>query len=413
MKRLNRKPGRVLLVFLLALSLMAGAGSALADGGTNASRYTYRLFVTDYMAKDDGSYELQLGLYVFVGGTDIPMLDGGSFGLRVPTNVSARFEASGNISLLQSYGSARDGKLAFIWTCSPTADRGVKAEITGKNCSVFGTDLKLDTIPGGMRMFVGTFKLTISEFPARSSVGLLDWSKTAESADPVFSTSIDGHSLNDEVWNGTSRAYQGYYQDTELNMQQTDVPLTFSVPAYWPNAFSVLSYDPKKPISVTLSDENGEVADANFTVPQWETTTTADSGTLYAAADANRDTGTGAYYAAVDMGDGVLLTADKTYTLTFSKPGHLRVRYTLTGTGGDITEATGFPEEAVFLPAGNINGDGRIDMADRAALLGVLGVSWQTTGTTAYYADIDGDGRVTMADLSILMSPMNYTKKAG
>ena len=66
-------------------------------------------------------------------------------------------------------------------------------------------------------------------------------------------------------------------------------------------------------------------------------------------------------------------------------------------------------------------GDGRIDMADRAAIMRFLGGAVSSDPTLErgedatqdntklmYYADIDGDGRVTLADLAILMSPENY-----
>lgn len=436
------------LALLLSAALLTSVTFALTGSASATDKqYWYGLYVTDYTPVDGGdTYTLTMNLYTYRS-NNVKDIVSASFGLQFPTSLDVKFTPSDNVELLTPDPSgtptsiSAPGKSFFIWSLSPGKTGNAPAnEISGKTVSVFNEERQTQTVPAGVRLHIGTFTAEISEFPARSSVGVLNWYATDLSKNPAYTTADpSGATMNDEIWNDSDgdgiSAWQGFHQAGEADptMVQTDVPLIFNAPEYWPNAFTVLSYDPKKPISVSLSDgESNAVTEALFTVPQWEAgVTTADSGALYAVGEANKDSGRGAYYAAVDMGSGVTLENGKTYTLTISKPGHLPVSLSLTGTGGDITEAQGFPAggESVYLPAGDIDpaldggntrfGNGRIDMADRAALMSFMvhtpavPASGDPSYQAAWLADIDGDGRVTQADLSILMSQLNYAKIAG
>lgn len=435
------------LALLMAAALLAATAGLLSGSASAADpQYWYGLYVTDYKAVEskEGVVTLTMELYAY-NTNDVKGAVSGCFGLRFPTLLDVKFQPGETVELLTPEPGAPPTRIEaagqdfFIWNLKPgNSGSTPSGEIPGKTVTVFGNDRQTQGVPGGIRLHIGTYTAEIAEFPAQSSIGVLDWYATGLSKDPAYTaqSGASGSIMNDEIWNDSdgdgSFSYQCYHMvsDTDPTMVQTDCALKFTAPDYWPNAFTVLSYDPKKPISVSLAEENGNaVENTGFTVPKWKTgVTTADSGSLYAVGEANKNTGTGAYYAAVEMTSGPVLENGKAYKLTISKPGHLTVSLSLTGAGGDITQAEGFPKEAVYLPAGDIDpvgsteasfGNGRIDMADRAALMRFMSyrpavpAAGETGHEAAWLADIDGDGRVTQADLSILMSPVNYAKQTG
>ncbi len=437
-QQIKKQLAFVFLAAFVLVGVMAHPAAAADEEESGNFHYTYVLLPTESGAADGvAKLELYAAVSRIAGNEnpDVPagpLLDAGAFGLRFPKWVKVEFEAGADVTLQRvvstdrySFGPnsqeiIKDNYHAFAWTGAMRAgSSGTISKNWAFNQNVGCYCLKL-----------GTYTLSFSQnssggydLPSRSDVGLLDWLKADEAiAKELNETEANGSdALNATIWNPETGCYQGYYAESgaataeEALLVQTDIGFRFIRPASWPGGFTMLSYDPKKPTAAKLYASDGKTLVATLAVPVWS----EDDGRVFAATAANSG-GVGAYFTGIDLDkptleSGQSIQAGQTYYLVVTKPGHLPQTLKLKATSSVLGEAEGFPASDgwLYLPAGDVNGDGRIDMADRAALLGVLGVSWQTAGTTAYYADIDGDGRVTMADLSILMSPMNYTKKAG
>ena len=153
--------------------------------------------------------------------------------------------------------------------------------------------------------------------------------------------------------------------------------------------------------------------------------TAEDTAELFAATDKNKNTGTGAYFLALDLDsatkDGQRITAvkDEKYTVKFFKQSHLGTSLEITASSENFSEAAGLPagDETLYLPAGDIGdasskGNGFIGYEDRAAIMLFLAHGGDTSSPLFELADIDGNGKVTIADLSILQSPNNFLKRS-
>ena len=88
------------------------------------------------------------------------------------------------------------------------------------------------------------------------------------------------------------------------------------------------------------------------------------------------------------------------YRVVFSKAYHVDA-VVESETGGD-----GIVTETIYLPYGDLDGDGATGLADRNLLVSVL----YGNGNTAD-CDLDGDGKTTLADLNLLMQEKNYNKR--
>ena len=101
-----------------------------------------------------------------------------------------------------------------------------------------------------------------------------------------------------------------------------------------------------------------------------------------------------------------------TYDLVCRKPGYLP--FTVTGvpvgeTALDLTTLTG--NVAAIQPiAGDINGDGSIDLVDVATLTSSHNYSLPIQDAADPYADLNGDGLIDLQDLVIVTSSNNYGK---
>lgn len=437
---------RKLLALALVLALALGVSPPYATAAEEEPDYLYEL-----VCAKDGSSVLQDGtkngkvvleLYIrYTGGVPHPygpLMDSGAFGLRFPKWVtSATFTPGSDITVRRIVPNARypypsgvdeikkDSYHAFLWTRVPQKTAWS------------------DGIAHGPNILLGTYTLTLPlgsdgkyQLPSKTAVGKLNWLTAAEALPLEYPSAQRPTPAEDElnktIWDSAVGQYVGYYLENpnpatpeDATLSRIPLPLRFKAPDAWPNAFTVLSYDPKKEMTVKLYHGETLVADT-FDVPQWTDTTTADTGTLYAGTQGNKDTGTGPYFSAIDLSSvslstspdvPVALTAGNSYRLEISKPGHLAVSLTLKATNAQLSDCEGFPEDdaPVYLPCGDINpgvdktGDGRIDMADRAVLMRYIG-GGNPLGA-GEPADLDGDGRVTYSDLSILMSPANFAQQ--
>jgi hypothetical protein len=95
------------------------------------------------------------------------------------------------------------------------------------------------------------------------------------------------------------------------------------------------------------------------------------------------------------------------YDLVVTKAGHLS--YTVTGIAldGDV-----IIDRALELVAGDVNGDGYVDLKDITALTSSDTYGLDTENAKTKAADVNGDGCFDLKDLSIIASGNNYGKSA-
>jgi len=96
-----------------------------------------------------------------------------------------------------------------------------------------------------------------------------------------------------------------------------------------------------------------------------------------------------------------------TYSLRISKPGHLTVTVTNIVVDSQNVNLTQIISRSIDLPAGDFNGDGRIDFADRTLVQQNLNRLLQQIPEHLHILDLDGSGRVDMADMQIVTLNMN------
>ena len=167
--------------------------------------------------------------------------------------------------------------------------------------------------------------------------------------------------------------------------------LKLSATAYNPNAVSapsvsgkVVSYNPNNATTIQLMQ--GGTA-------KYSTTIDADSGSGQKEQSFNFDT-----------------VAAGTYDLVVTKDGHLT--YTVTGvvvgdTAIDLATMEGKPYQTITLLAGDVNGDGKINLTD----LSIFKNNFGKTGSavTNLLADITGDGKTNLLDLGVLKNSFGRT----
>lgn len=150
----------------------------------------------------------------------------------------------------------------------------------------------------------------------------------------------------------------------------------------------VTSYDPTIPTTLTLL-QDGEVK------------YTAD---IPAAASGTGQQTQAFSFDAVPAG---------TYTLTVAKPGHLT--YTVTGVvvGAeelDLTAASGKAYQNITLLAGDMDGDGKINVSDLNLVWSADNYNKSKDDAKDKLSDVNGDGNVNVSDLNIVWSAANYNK---
>ena len=169
--------------------------------------------------------------------------------------------------------------------------------------------------------------------------------------------------------------------------------LKLSATAYNPNAVSapsvsgkVVSYNPNNATTVQLIEQgHTEVA--------YETIIGADSGSGQKEQSFNFPT-----------------VAKGTYDLVVTKDGHLK--YTVTGVvvgdaAIDLTKHSNAAISTITLLAGDVNGDGKINLTD----LSIFKNNFGKTGSavTNLLADITGDGKTNLLDLGVLKNSFGRT----
>lgn len=166
---------------------------------------------------------------------------------------------------------------------------------------------------------------------------------------------------------------------------------------------AVCSYDPKKPVTVSLylKADGGypDTATKQVVLPTWSRETDGEGRPF-----TGNGRGTGRYSQKVSF------AADTSgvYKLVFSKNGHLST--TLLDVPIDAAAATLLPE--LFLLPGDLDGDGKTKLTDRTLLLGFLHHnSAAEIQEQRDAADINGDGTITMEDLNIMMHPAYYNQE--
>jgi len=107
--------------------------------------------------------------------------------------------------------------------------------------------------------------------------------------------------------------------------------------------------------------------------------------------------------------DGI---APGTYDLVCRKPGHLPFTVTGIPVGNADVDLSEFTESVAAIQpiAGDLNGDGSIDLADVATLTSSRNYSLSVQEAAAPWADLNGDGLIDLQDLVIVTSSNNYGK---
>lgn len=148
---------------------------------------------------------------------------------------------------------------------------------------------------------------------------------------------------------------------------------------------------------------NGKI---DFTVTLYETGTTTEKGKVTV-------TGTGASGQATQ--DFTLTAvAPGTYDLVVTKPGHLT--YTVKGVEvgdvpHDLTKHSNAAIRNITLLAGDVNGDGLIDVGDLSTVWNGANYNKSVAAASDKAADLNGDGLVDVGDLNIVWNAVHYNKK--
>jgi hypothetical protein len=151
---------------------------------------------------------------------------------------------------------------------------------------------------------------------------------------------------------------------------------------------AIQSYDPKKPITVTLY-EAGKAKKV-------------DVFTFDAAAS-----GAGQQTFAFEFENII----DGDYDLVVSKPGHVDFKITnlkVEGADVDLTQHSKAEIRTITLAVGDMNGNKSVNIQDLNVILANFLKS--AGASTNANADIDGNGSINIQDLSILIAPANFQK---
>ena len=151
----------------------------------------------------------------------------------------------------------------------------------------------------------------------------------------------------------------------------------------------VTSYNPNNPTTVRLLQNGTEM---------YQTTIAVASGSGPVTQDFTFET-----------------VAEGTYDLVVTKPGHLSytVKNVVVGSAPlDLTAQTGKPYRVITLLAGDVNGDGLIDVGDLSTVWNGANYNKSVAAASDKAADLNGDGLVDVGDLNIVWNAANYNKKA-
>jgi hypothetical protein len=153
---------------------------------------------------------------------------------------------------------------------------------------------------------------------------------------------------------------------------------------------SVKSYDPKKPITVTLYEAG--------------TTVEADTFTFDAEASGSGPETKTLPFEFENIPDG-------DYDLVVSKPGHVDFKITnlsVEDEDVDLTAHSNPKISTITLVVGDINGNNAVNIQDLNIILANFLKS--ANAATNANADIDGNGAINIQDLNLLIAPANFQK---
>ena len=105
--------------------------------------------------------------------------------------------------------------------------------------------------------------------------------------------------------------------------------------------------------------------------------------------------------------------APGTYDLVVTKPGHLKytVKGVVVGSAPlDLTAQTGKQYQTITLLAGDVNGDGLIDVGDLSMIWNAANYNKSVSAASDKAADLNGDNLVDVGDLNIVWNAANYNK---
>jgi hypothetical protein len=368
---------------------------------------------------------IEMKLYACTTQAGAEILEGASFGLRVPKYMGKllKFVASDQVIIqpvvpeeryradarqgLQIYDSEYHG---FAWTryvkeVDPAHEREDVTQWTPG-----APDSSTEASPAVGHILVGTYTFdTKGAVPSASSVGQKDWEQTLEAVAKENGETVLNLDdvFNKTVWSREKAAYIGYYMKDKstATLGQTPLKLVFSPPKTWNGIFSVQSYDPKDQLTVYIRPAEAP----------------AEGPAYYRVEPAVQTTGTGLFVQTIRFAESTYYIEDGKeelkgklpegkYVVELKKESHV----TATLIGLTVTADTIFPEldgKAVRLACGDVTGDGRIRQADRGELMkpGRYNRKAETVGNGSLY-DLDGDGRIDQKDLAILTAPENYGK---
>ena len=413
------------LVLVLLIAVQAAAAGA-PEETPERCRYFYQLLP---QTGAPGTYDL----YVERTRQDGTPLHAGSISLTTQGDLSFTPEPNITVSPLDGTDihGVLDGRgyVSFLWYYPPGTDLGD----TGTGSS--GADLR--------RQKLGTVTFTNTAVDL-SAVELFAWTKLPAGQAQLKAwqdaqTDPDGDpdaqfKLLRAIWRMEDPTepeegyYQGYYPledpEPEGGDEGSSAPSLPVIPGgdeetssqQWVDltagwlGFSVGTYDPEEPISLTFYKAGEDEA----------------YGTdAYGSCAVTPGTGIGYRRTKLDFpnmtlynGDGAALAngfVDGTYKMVLKKESHVDATFT----GLTVSDGILFPElmgMLVILPCGDVDGDNQVSQKDRALMTEPEGFLQNAAkadpdGTKTLY-DLDGDGNVTETDLAVQIAPANYGRQA-
>lgn len=417
----------VLAMVLLLAQLVSGVPVWAVETETEDELGLYFYYMSVTHDGVDGA-PIEMKLYACTTQADAEILEGASFGLRLPAYMGKllNFQPSEQVIIQPVVPEARyrtearlglqiydDSYHGFAWTRYVKAvdAMGKERELDDlKTWTPGAPDDSTEASPAKGHILIGTYTFdTKGSVPSASSVGQKDWEETHEAiAWENGETALNPEDIfNQTVWSQEKDAYIGYYMKNknDATLGRTPLKLVFSPPKTWNGIFNVQSYDPKDPLTINIYPE--EPAEG--------------APTCYQLVIQGEKEGTGLFVRTVRFAECEYSVPGQTepctdlpegrYRLEIRKESHVRaelkgltVRKTET-----VTEL--FPElegEFLYLPCGDVNGDGEIRQEDRALLTAPANYGKAAVEGQVY--DLDGDDRVDQTDLAILIAPANYGK---
>lgn len=421
----------VLAMVLLLSQLVFGAQVWAAEKEAEDELGLYFYYISVTHDGVDGA-PIEMKLYACTTQADAAILEGASFGFRFPEYMGKilKFQPSEQVIIQPMVPEARyrtqarlglqiydDSYHGLAWTRYVKAVDAMGKERELEDLTTWtpgAPDNSTEASPAKGYILIGTYTFdTKGSVPSASSVGQKDWEETHEAiAWENGETALNPDDVfNQTVWHQEKEAYIGYYikDANDATLGRTPLKLIFSPPPTWNGIFNVKSYDPKDPLIINIYPD--DPADG--------------APTGYRLVIDGEQTGTGIFVRTIrfaeciekykcsvlESGEQVDQLPEGTYRLEICKESH--VTATLTGVtvkvDGTVTEL--FPElegEFLYLPCGDVNGDGEIRLDDRAIL--TAPANYGKAAVEGQIYDLDGDDRVDQTDLAILIAPANYGK---